>query len=187
MRSLINRLLKPWIILPVFVLAGIIYTLMLTITIPRVMSFAGGMKILDMMPAGYNASYAGALLNALGDTGRHLYLSRQIPLDLLFPALFGVSFCMIIAYFLTRLEKIDTPLFYLSLIPLLAGICDYCENTGIIVLLNSYPVIRHSVVQVTNIFSILKSSSTTISFVILTVLIVLSGVKYFRENLGARN
>jgi hypothetical protein len=54
MRQLITKNLDGKRILFLFIVTGIIYTMMLTITIPKVMGFSGGMKILDMMPTGYD-------------------------------------------------------------------------------------------------------------------------------------
>ena len=74
--------------------------MMLTITIPMVMSFSDGMKLLDMMPAGYSAEYVNTLLNTLGEQGRNAYLFQQIPVDMVYPFLFAVSYCLLFAYFL---------------------------------------------------------------------------------------
>ena len=64
---------------------------MLTITIPKVMSFAGGMKLLDMMPLGYNSEYVNSLFNNLGKKGREVYLLNQIPIDMIYILLWYVN------------------------------------------------------------------------------------------------
>jgi hypothetical protein len=56
MRNLIKRNLNGKKILMLFILTSIVYTIMLTITVPKVMSFSGGMKLLDMIPTGYDSS-----------------------------------------------------------------------------------------------------------------------------------
>lgn len=177
MKNLISRNLKGWLILVLFLSAGIFYTIMLTITIPKVMSFAGGMKILDMMPTGYDTDYVNTLLNSLGEEGRHAYLFNQIPLDMIYPLLFGISLCLIIAFLLKRLGNLDSPLSYISILPLFSALFDYCENIGIIVLLKSYPDISELTAKITNVFSILKSSTTTVSFTILIVLLLILVIK----------
>lgn len=35
------------------------------------------------------------LLSALGENGRHAYLFHQLPFDMLYPFLFGVTYCLI--------------------------------------------------------------------------------------------
>ena len=104
---------------------------MLIVTIPEVMQHSGGMKILDMMPTGYDAQYVNSLFSILGTAGRDLYLYHQLPLDLIYPSLFGISSCLVLAYFLNKLGKLNSWLFYLCLLPLLSGLFDYMENIGI--------------------------------------------------------
>lgn len=112
MRHLIERNLSGKKVLLMLIVTNIIYVTMLTITIPKVMSFAGGMKILDMMPTGYSPDYVNTLLNALGTEGRHAYLYNQLPLDAIYPFLCGTSYCLLLAYVLSILNKLDGPLFY---------------------------------------------------------------------------
>jgi hypothetical protein len=156
-----------------------VYVVMLTITIPRVMSFSGGMKILDMMPTGYDAAYVNELFAKLGEPGRQAYLYGQIPLDLVYPALYGIGFCLVLAWLLNRLGKLHGKLIYLCLLPLIAGFFDYCENFGIIAMLRTFPEIPENLVSATNIFSILKSGLTSFYFVVLIVVIITFGAKIF--------
>lgn len=177
MRNLIKRNLKGTTILIPFILAVVVYTIMMTVTIPKVMTYSGGMKILDMMPAGYDIAYVDSLLETLGEKGRNAYLYNQIPLDLIYPLLFGISLCLILAYVLKRLGKLESNWFYICLLPLFAALFDYCENIGIITLLKSYPNNANTLAQVTNVFSVLKSSFSTIMFVVLITLWTILGIK----------
>jgi len=175
MKDLIKRNISGKKILVLFILTNIIYAIMLTITIPKVMSFSGGMKLLDMMPTGYNAEYVNSLLNTLGDKGRDAYLFYQLPIDMIYPFLFGVSYCLVLAYFLNRLGKLESYLFFLCFLPLFSGLFDYFENIGIITMLNSYPDNSIILTKATNVFSVLKSSFTTIYFIILTIFLIVFG------------
>ena len=96
-RIIINNLSGKRII---FLVTGTICFTMLLITLPKAMSYAGGLKILDMMPAGYDHAYVNSLMKALGEEGRHTYLYQQLPLDMIFPSLNAITFCLIIGYFL---------------------------------------------------------------------------------------
>lgn len=71
LRNLILKNLNGKKVLFLFVLTNIVYVTMLTVTIPEVMNFSGGMKILDMMPAGYDVKYINALFETLGEQGRN--------------------------------------------------------------------------------------------------------------------
>jgi len=77
-----------------------------------------------------------------------------------------------LAYFLKKLGKLESYLINICILPLMAGFFDYFENFGIIIMLNLYPEISKTWVQVTNLFSILKSSITTISFIFLIALLI---------------
>ena len=150
---------------------------MLTITIPKVMRFSKGMKILDMMPTGYSVEYVKSLFTTLGDKGRFVYLYHQLPIDMAYPFLFGVSSCLVLAYFLNKLNKLEGSLYYLCLIPLFSGLFDYGENIGIITLLRTFPDNSIVLTQITNCFSILKSAFTTSYFIVLMVLLFLFAKK----------
>ena len=172
MRNLIYRNLQGWKVLLLFVITGVIYLIMLTITIPKVMGYSGGMRLLDMMPGGYNPAYVNSLLNTLGEKGRDAYLFTQIPVDLIYPLLFGVSYCLVFAYFLEKLGRLESFLFYISYLPLFSGVFDYFENIGIILLLKGFPGNSTILAQTTNVFSVLKSTTTSVFFVLLIMLLI---------------
>ena len=176
MRDLVRKNINGKRVLILFILTNIIYAIMLIVTIPKVMSFAGEMKLLDMMPTGYSPEYVSSLLRALGEQGRHAYLCNQIPVDMIYPFLFGLSYCLVLAYFLNKLGKLESSLFYLCLLPLLAGLFDYFENIGIIALLNSFPHTSVFLSHLTNVFSVLKSAFTTIYFITLNIVLIVFGV-----------
>lgn len=176
MKDLIRRNINGKRILFLFVLTNIIYVIMLTITIPKVISFSGGMKLLDMMPTGYSVEYVNALLSALGEKGRNAYLFNQLPVDMIYPFLFGVSSCLILAYFLNKLGKFESRLFYFCFLPLFSGLFDYLENIGIIAMLKSYPDNPVILSQITNIFSVMKSSFTTFYFIVLIIFLIVFGM-----------
>ncbi len=162
-------------VLVLFVLTNMVYVFMLTITIPRTKNFANGMDLLDMIPTGYDLNYVSELFSALGEEGRQTYLTNQIPVDMLYPFLFGVSYSLLLAYFLKKLNRFKAPFSYLCLLPILAGIADYFENFGIISLLNSYPDLTETAVSATNTFSLIKSTSTMAFFIALIITLLLLG------------
>ncbi|MGB5371024.1 MAG: hypothetical protein WBN18_11385 [Flavobacteriaceae bacterium] len=181
MRRKIEKNISGKKVLFLFILTNLVYIPMLTITIPKVMGHANGMKLLDMMPLGYDLDYVKALFNALGPQGRDAYLYNQLPLDMVYPALFGISYCLLLAYFLKKLNKFNSKLFYLCLLPLFAGLADYLENIGIINLLTNYPDLTPSMVTTTAFFSLLKSGATTLYFLILIGTLLLLGIKTLRK------
>ena len=157
------------------------------VTIPKTMEFSNGMKLLDMMPIGYDWNYVNELFNTLGENGRKTYLTNQIPVDMFYPLLFGLSYCLIFAYFLKKLEKLSTSFIYLCLLPIIGGIADYLENFGIIKMLNNYPDLTKTTVNTTNIFSVLKSTSTSIFFIALIVILIILGIKFIKRKKSSAN
>ena len=181
MKELIKRNITGKKVLLLFLLTNIVYALMLIVTIPMAMNYSNGMKLLDMMPTGYSAEYVNLLFSTLGENGRNAYLFKQIPLDMIYPLLFGISYSLVFAYFLNKLDKLNGPLIYISLIPLAAGAFDYLENIGIIVMLSNYPGISNLALTATNLFTILKSLFTTVYFVVLLITYVAVVIKQINE------
>jgi hypothetical protein len=168
-------------VLSLFILTNVVYLFMLFVTIPKTMRFSNGMKLLDMLPTGYNQDYVNELLKTLGKNGREIYLTNQIPVDMIYPLLFGLTYSLLLAYFLKKLNKLKSPFSYLCLLPIIAGISDYLENIGIITMLNSYPDLTKTMVNTTNIFSVIKSTSTSIFFIGLIVILIILGIKFTKK------
>ena len=78
-----------------FIVTMTIYLLMLSYTIPMVESFAPNTAIFDLSPSGYSYQHATSLLKELGSEGRQVYLSRQLPLDFIYPGLFAISYSLL--------------------------------------------------------------------------------------------
>ena len=181
LKEIVNNNLTGKKVLLLFVLTNIIYAIMLVVTIPKTMTFSKGMKLLDMMPTGYDSEYINSLFETLGENGREVYLYNQIPVDMIYPFLFGISYCLLFAYFLKKIDKLNSTFFYLSFLPIIAGIADYLENLGIINLLNNYPHQSEASMNATNIFSIIKSMTTTVFFVALIITLLILGFKTIKK------
>ncbi len=151
------------------------------------MTFSNGMKLLDMMPTGYNSVYVNRLFETIGVDGRATYQYNQLPIDMIYPILFGISYCLLIAYFLKKLNQLNTSFFYLCLLPIIAGITDYLENIGIIHMLNNYPNLTQISIDATNFFSIMKSMTTTIYFIALIITLTLFGIQIIKARKTGAN
>lgn len=168
-------------VLWLFLITNSVYALMLFITIPHVMEFSNGMKLLDMLPTGYNVEYVQDLLNSLGEQGRWAYLYNQIPIDMIYPGLFALSYSLLLAYFLKILNRLHASYIYLCLLPILAGLFDYLENIGISTMLLHYPDYSQNLVKASNMFTLVKSVSTSLYFIVLLVVLILLGLRYLRR------
>lgn len=173
-------------VIGLFILTNVVYFFMLTVTIPRTMGFSNGMDLLDMIPTGYDLNYVSELFSSLGENGRKAYLTSQIPVDMVYPLLFALTYCLLLAYFLKKINKLIAPFTYLCLLPIIAGIADYLENFGIITMLKSYPDLTEIAVDTTNTFSLIKSISTSVFFIILIIVLIILGFKAInRKNTSA--
>ena len=181
MRQLLKKYGKGEKVLLLFLITNLVYAFMILITIPKVMKYANGMNLFDMMPTGYSIQYTKTLLETLGIQGRKTYLYSQIPVDMIYPLLFGITYCLLVVYLLNKIKLIEKPIIYLSLLPIFAGLFDYLENIGIITMLNSYPAFSSLTSEITNVFTIIKSVLSTITFIFLLILFTIFIVKKIKN------
>ena len=181
LKRIIEKSISGKKVLGLFILTNLIYAFMLLVTIPKTMVFSNGMKLLDMMPTGYDYNYVNKLFSALGVNGRETYLTSQIPVDMIYPVLFAISYGAVMAYFLKKLNKLSSPFDYLCVLPIIAGLADYIENIGIISMLNNYPDVTETAVNITTMFSVIKSITTSIFFLALVVILILFSINYFKK------
>lgn len=182
MRSLtFEKFLRGKTVLLWFIVTSCVYAFMLVVTIPHVMTFDGGIPLLDMMPTGYSHDYVIRLLEALGEDGRDAYLTKQLPVDMIYPGLFGITYALIFMYLMRKTGSTTTRWNLVSYLPLIAGMSDYLENFFFINMIKSYPDISEQTVRIASIFSVVKSSTTTLYFVCLTVLLVYLAVRTVRR------
>lgn len=164
------------------VLTYSVYALMLVITIPALLNYSQGLTILDLKPAGYTYEYVNHLFHMLGEDGRSYYLHYQLPLDFVYPLLFALSGFLTLAYFIRKLEFFNSFWKKLVYLPVIAAIADYLENFGIIQLLVSFPDLHNGMVITSSCFSIAKSSVTTLYFVALFTLIIMTFIRRYKTS-----
>ena len=151
------------------ILSGIIYVLMAKVTIPMVLGIKEDLALLDAMFKGYDFEYVKLLFEGLGADGRNAYLYRQIPLDLIFPLIYGSGGFLLLAYLFKKIDVKNAKIYYLCLVPIAGAVFDYFENFGTISLLNSYPEIAPIQVQINSFFTIMKSGFLALFFIILVI------------------
>ena len=160
----------------IFGLAGVaIYALMINVTLAHIEALAGQAPF-DMRPFGYGPQDAAQLLDALGEEGRTYYLTRQIPLDTIYPALLAMTLVSAICWFGMRLPNRKLVLAGIAF-SVGAAFFDYAENLGVAVMILSWPDLSHALVYATSAASIAKSCLTTAA--ILTALFL--GANWMRQ------
>lgn len=155
------------LVLVLFLVTMAIYLTMIFYSIPAVVSFAPELVLFDMSPTGYSYQNAMELLGILGTEGRSIYLTKQLPLDFIYPGLFAITYSLLLVWLLLKSISHQSKIFYLAVVPILAGICDYIENVFIIVMINSFPDLSSNIVGTASLFTIMKSSFTSVFFILL--------------------
>jgi len=154
-------------VLLLFVLTMAVYLLMLSVTIPRVQSYAPETTLFDLSPAGYTYSQALTLLESLGRAGRDSYLFPQLALDFVYPGLFAICYSLMLVWLYSKRIRPDSKWLYLAVIPVLGGLFDYIENILIIRMITTFPDVTEGLVSAANSATLLKSGFSTVSILLL--------------------
>src|SRR6056297_3263692 len=109
-------------------LAASVYLAMISVTLAH-LEFVSGQTPFDMRPFGYAPADAAELLGGLGKDGRKYYLTRQIPLDTLYPALLALTLSSTICWFGRRMPNSGLVRLGVTL-AVGSALFDYLENLG---------------------------------------------------------
>jgi hypothetical protein len=130
------------------------------------------------MPMGYDESYARHLLDRLGEQGRRYYLTRQIPLDAIYPALLAIWLIALWRYLAVKVGLTAGWVRLVWLVPILVAVFDYAENFTVAGLILSYPDLDPNLVRVASGLTIAKSVLSAVCF---TAILGLGGLLAFRR------
>ena len=119
-----------------------------------------GQKIFDMRPTGYSFDDAKYYVYSLSAEGNHIYRTRQLPLDFIYPVAYT-------AFFYLAIEKLFKNKKKLKYIAFVLPVFDYIENIMVLCMLNFYG--GTAMVQISSIATIVKS---LLMYVIFGILIV---------------
>ena len=134
--------------------------------IAELKSITDGVGILDMEFL-YSPDQAYAHLAAMGEAGRAFELTHIIPLDLLLPAVYATAYALIITWLLHRWLPAESGWHRLNVVPLIGGICDYCENLGIIAMLLAWPAQLPDIALFTMVAGSCKFAASALAFTII--------------------
>ena len=76
-------------------------------------------------------------------------------------------------------------MFNFALFPILGGIFDYLENICIVIMLNTFPDFPKQLVMTASMLTILKSTFTTLSFILVIIGVVAIIIKKIRPERAA--
>lgn len=129
-------------------------------------SITGGVGILDMETL-YSPDQAYAHLAAMGEAGRAFALTHIIPLDLILPAVYALAYALAVTWLLHRWLPEGSRWHRLNVVPLIGGICDYCENAGIIAMLLAWPAQLPDIARFTMVAGFCKFSAAALVLTII--------------------
>lgn len=168
---------KGWVVGALLAATGLVYLAMVAVTLPHLVDLAGGLSPFDLSPTGYDTGYARRFLAAIGAEGRTYYLTRQIPLDVFFPALYAASAALTWLWLLAKLRDASPRWRGAAIIPVLAAAADYTENGLVAVMLVRFPDLSDRLVATASAFTVAKSLATTLYFIALLGLLAILGVR----------
>ncbi len=168
----VKKLATLKIFLLFLVLTIVVAIVMMGFVNPQILALSGGLPILDSR-LGYTFTEANHLFTVLGEQGRQLYTTLQV-LDLIFPLGYGISMTLALTGIITKLFPEGHSMEKTILIPIFAMIFDYLENITIAALIASYPNLSPLVVNIANIFTLLKWSSIILALALLAILAILA-------------
>lgn len=174
MRALWNMQKKGRVIFIWFVATQAIYLVMVLVTLPRLAALAGGLHPFDLMPRGYDYSHAQDFLAAIGAGGRRYYLSRQIPLDLIYPAMFMITYSGIWLWLYEKSGLTSGFTRVFAGLPVIAALADYLENTLIVAMLVKFPALSAALVDYASLATVTKSVATAGYFIALACLLAVT-------------
>jgi hypothetical protein len=161
-----------------------VYMLMINVTLAH-LEAVSGMVPFDMRPLGYDPQVAARLLDALGAAGRNDYITRQIPLDTVYPALLAMTLFSTIAWLKPDLQFRKTGRVGIAC-AIGAALFDYAENLGIAAMILNWPNVADGLVYATSGASIAKSGLTTGAVVITLALGAIRMARFARERHQSR-
>jgi len=95
-------------------------------------------------------------VESYGETGRKLYAISALTIDIAYPIIYSTLFALIILFFLKRTYQSNTKLKKIALMPFAAAGADFFENSGIAIMLLTYPSSSHTLSLLTSVANTLK-------------------------------
>ncbi|MGN7764417.1 hypothetical protein [Paenibacillus sp. 22594] len=187
-KSLETVTIKLWLLF--LFMSQSIFIIMQSYSIPRISHEAGGLLIFDMNPLGYTYEYAHKFLSQLSEKGYKLYLHVQLPLDILFPVLnclTGLSTFILLLRLHRKVKPTSALPVYSSFskaalsLPLAAMLFDYLENLVIFMMLSYKAAVPVNLVYTASTFTIIKSMSTSIFYIVILAILLVNGVAWIRS------
>lgn len=153
---------------------------------PTIEHLSGGIPSLDMRSS-FTPDDAYELFTALGEGGRGAYRFFHLVPDTLFPICYSMTFALLAAWFLVRLQPRDHYLQWLSLMPLISGLADILENLTLVFASLAYPGRINWLVSGAFLMNRVKFGLLPIGLVFLIIIIVIWFIRKRPGPVGENN
>lgn len=131
---------------------------------------------LDSRP-GYTPQQVFSLFSALGPSGRQQYAFSEVTADLAYPILYNLLSFLLLGLTFPKAFPNSPVRPWLTRLPVLTGLADYLENTGIVTLLLIYPTQPVSLAWITCVFTLLKYAFLMTSMLLFFASLAVLGYK----------
>lgn len=164
-----------WLALAAFLTLNVLYD---AVNLPQALLRAAGYRGALTWYAIDNAIGAPAtaidhIVASYGAAGRGVVLLNHLTFDTLFPLTYMLFCAISLTLIGGRLFRPAGAWRWLTLVPIVAGVCDFLENAGIVTMCLSYPApATLTVAHVTSVFTLLKTAFLGLSI----ALVVLGGL-----------
>lgn len=155
------------------------------IGIPALEKVSNGVGLLGLQE-GYNLEKAYELLELMGQTGRRFYLTRTIPLDMVFSTAYGITLGLIIMVLFKKLMPQNEPAKGLALMPIVAMFLNYMNNTFMVLILTKFPEQLEPIFQASFLMSMIRSSLIGFSLMIIGICLMVILIKNGAKKVGIR-
>lgn len=145
-------------------LAASVYLAMIGVTLAH-LEFISGQAPFDMRPFGYGPAEAAELLGGLGIEGRRFYLTRQMPLDTLYPALLALTLSSTLCWLGRGMPNRGLVRLGVTL-AVGSALFDYVENLCVVAMIWSWPEVSGPLVYAASVATIAKSVMTTLAIML---------------------
>lgn len=164
-------------------LLGVVVVLFSAVILPaatsRIESYSGGVEILDL-ELHFSAAEAYSRIEAYGPRGRRLYAWTGMTLDVVYPAAYAAFLSLLALYFLRRGLPGAPGVRKLALVPFLALVADILENSGIAILLVTYPTRLEGLAAVVGTVTTTKWLFVALSAAVVTLAAMSAFVRWMK-------
>ncbi|CAG0957103.1 hypothetical protein ANAEL_00407 [Anaerolineales bacterium] len=119
----------------------------------------------------YTPEKARELISSYGEQGRQSYLLTEVTLDLVYPFITALLFCLLILYTFKRAFPNNRRIWNLSLSSYLVMLADYLENACVVTMLLGYPREFTAIARISNFFTVTKFALSPLQLLFLVGLI----------------